>query len=111
MTLGGLIAGLLIAFIAGTISRLTPLKEDASFTGIYIIALALGVVMIFVKGSAIDLMRVLFGYVLAVDALSLMLVTSVASVTLLTLAVIYRGLILEWCDPGFLRAVGGRGGL
>ena len=111
MTLGGLIAGLLIAFIAGAISRLTPLKEDASFTGIYIIALALGVMMISVKGSAIDLMHVLFGNVLAVDNPSLALITGVASVTLLTLAVIYRGLILECCDPGFLRAVRGCGGL
>lgn len=111
MTIGGLLAGLLIAAIAGAISRLTPLKEDASFTGIYIIALALGVMMITMRGSAIDLMHVLFGNVLAVDNPSLLLITSVASVTLLTLAVIYRGLIMECCDPGFLSAVKGRGGL
>lgn len=111
MTLGGLIAGLLIAVVAGAISRLTPLKEDASFTGIYIIALALGVLMISVHGSPIDLMHVLFGNVLAVDNPSLILITSVSSVTLITLAVIYRGLILECCDPGFLAAVKGRGGL
>ena len=111
MTLGGLIAGLLIGLLAGTITRLTPLKEDASFTAVYIIALALGVLMITLKGGAVDLMHVLFGNVLAVDDFSLMLITGVASVTLLTLAVIYRGLILECCDPGFLRAVRGRGGL
>lgn len=111
MTLGGLLAGLLIAAIAGAISRLTPLKEDASFTGIYVIALALGVMMITARGSAIDLMHVLFGNVLAVDNPSLILSTSVASFTLLTLAIIYRGLIMECCDPGFLSAVRGRGGL
>jgi zinc/manganese transport system permease protein len=44
MTLGGFFAGLLIAAVAGAINRLTPLKEDASFTGTYILALALGVI-------------------------------------------------------------------
>lgn len=111
MTIGGLIAGLLIAAVAGAISRFTPLKEDASFTGIYIIALALGVLMISLKGNAIDLMHVLFGNVLAVDNASLIMITGVASITVLTLAAIYRGLVLECCDPGFLRAVKGRGGL
>lgn len=111
MTLGGLLAGLLIAALAGAISRLTPVKEDASFTGIYVIALALGVTMISVSGNAIDLMHVLFGNVLAVDNPSLILITSVSSLTLLTLAIIYRGLIMECCDPGFLSAVKGRGGL
>jgi zinc/manganese transport system permease protein len=111
MTIGGLLAGLLIAALGGAISRLTPLKEDASFTGIYIIALALGVMMISLRGSPVDLMHVLFGNVLAVDNPSLVLVTSVATVTLLTLAIIYRGLIMECCDPGFLSAVKGRGGL
>jgi zinc/manganese transport system permease protein len=111
MTLGGLIAGLVIAAIAGAISRLTPLKEDASFTGIYIIALALGVMMITLRGTSTDLMHVLFGNVLAVDDASLILVTSIASITLLTLAIIYRGLVLECCDPGFLAAVKGRGEL
>lgn len=111
MTVGGLVAGLLIAALGGTISRLTPLKEDASFTGIFIIALALGVMMISLRGSPTDLMHVLFGNVLAVDNPSLILVTSVATITLLTLAIIYRGLIMECCDPGFLTAVKGRGGL
>jgi zinc/manganese transport system permease protein len=111
MTLGGLVAGLLIAVLAGAISRYTPLKEDASFTGIYIIALALGVMMITARGSAIDLMHVLFGNVLAVDAPSLFLITGVASITVLTLAVIYRGLVMECCDPVFLMSVKGRGGL
>ncbi|MEJ2117977.1 MAG: metal ABC transporter permease [Alphaproteobacteria bacterium] len=111
MTFGGLIAGLLIAMIAGAISRYTPLKEDASFTGIYIIALALGVMMITARGSAIDLMHMLFGNVLAVDAPSLFLITGVASISVMTLAVIYRGLVMECCDPVFLMSVKGRGGL
>jgi zinc/manganese transport system permease protein len=54
-------------------------------------------------------MRLLFGSVLAVDDAALVLVSGVTSVTLVVLAVIYRPLIVECLDPGFLRHVGGRG--
>src|SRR5271154_379699 len=63
MTLGGLLAGLLVAFAAGVVTRLTPLKEDASFTGAYLISLALGVLILSMHGNSIDLMHVLFGNV------------------------------------------------
>ena len=53
----------------------------------------------------------LFGTILAVDTASLLLVSIIASVTLLTLAVIYRPLICECFDPGFLRTMGGGGSL
>ena len=36
---------------------------------------------------------------------------AIATVTMVALAVIYRPLVVECFDPGFLRAVGGRGGL
>src|SRR5215475_7077578 len=39
MTLGGLLAGLLVALAAGAVTRFTPLKEDASFTGSYLLSL------------------------------------------------------------------------
>lgn len=111
MTLGGLIAGLLVALAAGAVTRLTPLKEDASFTGSYLLSLAVGVLIISMKGSTIDLMHVLFGNVLAVDNPSLLLVVGIASFSTLTLALIYRSLIVECFDPAFLRTVGGKGAL
>ena len=62
-------------------------------------------------GSNIDLLHLLFGSILAVDLPALTLVASVASTTIVTLAVIYRPLLLESIDPLFLRAVNGKGGL
>lgn len=110
MTIGGLIAGLLVALAAGAIMQFTQLKEDASFTGTYLLSLAAGVMIISVHGSPIDLMHVLFGNVLAVDNPSLLLVVSIASISSLALAVIYRSLIVECFDPGFMRSIRGRGG-
>jgi zinc/manganese transport system permease protein len=109
MGLGGLIAGFAVALISGLVSRGTPLREDASFAGSYLASLALGVLIVSTHGSNIDLLHVLFGTILAIDANALNLMGVIAAFTALTLAMIYRPLMLECFDPGFLRAVGGRG--
>jgi len=109
MSLGGFLAGIAVALLAGLVARITPLREDASFAAFYLISLGLGVLIVSAHGSNIDLMHVLFGSVLAVDDTALLLVASVTTATLLTLAVIYRPLVIESFDPGFLRALGGGG--
>lgn len=111
MGLGGFVAGLLVATMGGAMSRMTILNEDASFAGFYLISLAVGVLIVSTQGSQVDLMHVLFGTILAVDTLSLILVAMIATITLIALAMIYRPLLLECFDPGFLRSVGGRGGI
>ena len=111
MSLGGVMAGLIVALLSGLVTRLTPLREDASFAGFYLISLALGVLLVSIHGSNVDLLRLLFGSILAVDNTALILIGSIATASLLLLAVIYRPLVVECFDPGFLRAVGGRGGL
>jgi zinc/manganese transport system permease protein len=58
---GGLIAGFLIAVCAGLIARSTALKEDASLAALLLISLALGVTIVSVKGTTIDLTDFLFG--------------------------------------------------
>lgn len=111
MTIGGLVAGFAVALAAGAVARLTVMKEDASLAAFYLISLALGVTIVSLRGSAIDLFHVLFGNVLALDDDVLLLLSSVTSVTLLSLAALYRPLVLECVDPGFLRSVSRAGGL
>ncbi len=110
MSLGGFAAAVAVALLSGWVARATRLKEDASFAGFYLIALALGVLLISRQGGPVDLMHVLFGSVLAVDAESLLLIAAIASLTALALALIWRPLVVECFDPGFLKAVGGPGG-
>ena len=102
---GGLAAGFLIALGAGLIARATQLKEDASLAAFFLIALALGVTIVSVKGTNIDLLHVLFGNILAMDDQTLLVVAFNATITLLVLAVIYRPLVIESVDPLFLRTV------
>lgn len=111
MGLGGLVAGLSVALLSGLVSRATALREDASFASFYLASLAFGVLIVSLRGSNIDLLHVLFGTILAIDPEALYLVGSIASLTLIVLAVVYRPLVAECFDPGFLRAVGGHGSL
>ena len=111
MSLGGVCAGLAVALLSGLVTRLTPLREDASFAAFYLISLALGVLLVSTHRSNVDLLRLLFGSILAVDDAALILIGGVGTLSLLLLAIIYRPLVVECFDPGFLRAVGGGGGL
>ena len=105
MALGGVLAGLLVVGLAGLVSRLTPLREDASLVALYLTALALGVTLIAHHGTRLDVLHILFGSALGVDAAGLYLVAGVSSLSLLALAGGYRGLVLESFDPQFLRAL------
>ncbi|WP_312604811.1 metal ABC transporter permease [Kosakonia cowanii] len=103
MSIGGFIAGIAVALVAGWVSRRTPLKEDASFAGFYLGSLALGVTLVSLRGSNIDLLHLLFGSILAVDRDAALFVAGVSSLTLITLAVCYRGLVSEAFDSAFLQ--------
>ena len=108
MAVGGVLAGLLVAAIAGLVSQFTALKEDASLAAVYLVALALGVTLIAGHGTQLDLLHILFGSALGVDSPGLYLVAGVASASVLMLAAGYRGLVLESFDPVFLSAAGQR---
>lgn len=105
MTLGGLIAGIIVAVLTGFVSRTTRLPEDASLAALYLLSLALGVLIISGRGDNVDLVHVLFGSVLALDNAALLLVSSITTISLLTLAVLYRPLVVECLDSAYCRSV------
>jgi zinc/manganese transport system permease protein len=110
MGLGGVIAGLAVAVMAGWLARRTGGREDSQLAGMYLLALAAGVALISAQHS-LDLTHLLFGNVLAVDDAALFGMAGVATITLPALALIWRPLVLESLDPGFMAATRGNGGL
>ncbi|MFA5041505.1 MAG: metal ABC transporter permease [Bdellovibrionales bacterium] len=106
MTFGGLAAGILIALFSVFLGRYTKIKEDAVFTLLFLLSLAVGVVLLSLKGGEEDIIHVLFGDTLAIDKEKLIFITSVTVLTLFSLAAIYRGLVLDCFDPDFLMASG-----
>ncbi|ONG58938.1 zinc ABC transporter permease [Pseudoroseomonas deserti] len=111
MSIGGLVAGLVVALGAGAISRATNGREDAALAALYLVALALGVTLISTRAGSVELSHLLFGSVLGVDDPALFMMAGIASLTLVVLAFAWRPLVLECFDPGFAAAARARGGL
>jgi len=113
MTFGGLVAGIIVALVAGLISRSTALQEDASLAVFLLISLALGVMIVTLKGMDVErLMEFLFGETAALmNSGKLLVIVTNATVSLVVLALIYRPLVLDCVDPGFLRSVSRAGGI
>lgn len=105
MTIGGIVAGVVVALAAGLVARSSVLKEDASLAAFYLMSLAAGVLLVSLRGRNLDLLHVLFGSVLSLDDASLLLIAAITSFTVFALALIFRPLVLECFDPSFLRGV------
>lgn len=111
MTVGGLLAGLLVAVFSGAIARVSKSREEGSFAALYLIAMAFGVLLMTLRRSPVDVMHLLFGNILAVTGDVLWLLVLVAGVTMVLLAVFYRALVCEAVDPVFLAATSGKNAL
>ena len=102
MGVGGFIAGLAVAMLSGLVSRRTPLK-GCQLRRVLSGIVGAGVTLVSLRGSSVDLLHVLFGSILAVDAQAMVMVGAIASVSLLALAALYRALVIESFDVTFLR--------
>jgi zinc/manganese transport system permease protein len=111
MSIGGLLAGLVVALGAGAISRATGGREDAALAALYLVALALGVTLISTRAGSVELSHLLFGSVLGVDDPALFMMAGVSSLTLVALAFAWRPLVVECFDPSFAAAARMRGGV
>jgi zinc/manganese transport system permease protein len=107
LSLGGLASGLAVAALAG-IAGSGRARRDTPLVAFYLVALSLGVLLVAWRGSNVDVMRVLFGTVLAIDRRALLQISAVSSVVVLSVAALYRPLTVDAFDPAFLRAVGTR---
>jgi len=107
LSLGGLTSGLAVAALAGLITS-ERARRDAGLVVFYLVALSLGVILVAWRGSNVEIMRVLFGTILAIDQRALLQIATVSSGIVLMIAALYRPLAVGAFDPAFLRAVGTR---
>lgn len=105
MALGGFVAGLLVALSAGLIARATVQREDASLASLYLVALALGLVLLSLRATPVDVQHVLFGAALALDEAALLLIAGAACVIFVALALIWPALVLDSVDSAHLAGV------
>ena len=103
LSIGALVAGLIVAGLSSLLARTGKLPDDAAFAIFYLGALALGILLL---GRAHDpeaLEAMLFGSTKALDAGGLILAGIAASATLIGLALFLRGVMGEGADPMFMR--------
>lgn len=101
MIIGGLAAGIAVATLSSLVARMTIIREDASLASLYLIALAVGIFILSAAGSAVPLKSFLFGSILGIDDETLLLIGTVAAITLVSFAFLLRPLIVSTIDPVF----------
>ncbi len=104
LLVGGLIAGVGVASLSALVAHKTILRSDASLASLYLIALAVGIFILSIAGSVVPLKSFLFGSILGIDDASMMLLGGVATVTMVSFAVLLRPLIVSTCDPVFFES-------
>src|SRR5262245_30589931 len=107
LSAGGLVTGLTVAMLMLLGTRFGAQREDASLAAFYFASVGVGVLIVSLRGTNLDLMHVLLGTVLAIDTAALILIVAFASVVVAVLALIFRPLAIQSFDPAFLRTVGG----
>lgn len=95
LLLGGLVAGLLSALGIGFLTRGRRLREDTAIGIVFAGTLALGIALISsTRSFATDLQHVLIGNILAVSQNDLLLITIIGIGVLLTVALLYKELLI-----------------
>lgn len=97
--IGGIIAGLIVAFFANLLSEKSIIPEDASFTFLYSISLALGVIILYHHGTNVNVLHLLFGSVLGIETQAFWLIAFISAITLLFLTKFRKSLLSLCFDP------------
>jgi zinc/manganese transport system permease protein len=107
LSVGGLFTGIAVVLLMMLGTRFGAQREDASLAAFYFASIGVGVLIVSLRGTNLDLMHVLLGTVLAIDVPALVLIVAIASVVVAVLALIFRPLAIQSFDPAFLRTRGG----
>ncbi len=104
--LGALVFGLGAVALIGGVRDTTKLKEDTAIGVVFTSLFALGLVLVSVTPSQVDLTHILFGNVLGVSAQDVVLVSVSGALVAATLLFRRRDLTLYAFDPAHAHAVG-----
>jgi manganese/iron transport system permease protein len=100
LTVGALIAAILVALGISFLSRQGTIKEDTAIGILFSAALALGVALISsIRTYAVDLSHILFGNVLGVSSQDLWLTGVLGALVLIIIFICYKPFLLISFDP------------
>ncbi|MHB8625212.1 MAG: metal ABC transporter permease [Aggregatilineales bacterium] len=99
LLLGALIAGSITAIVIGFFTRGGKLREDSVIGIVFTGALALGLAIMSLRKSAVDLEELLVGNILAVGTQDLIAIIAVGLIILILVRAFYKELVLVSFDP------------
>jgi ABC-type Mn2+/Zn2+ transport system permease subunit len=103
---GAFFTGLLAALGMSFVKRKTRLREDAVIGVVFTAFFALGLLLISMNPSTVDLRTVVFGNILGISDSDIVQVIAISIVTLAVLGAKWRDLLLYCFDPHQARALG-----
>ncbi len=103
---GALVFGLLAVLLIGVVRDTSRVREDAAIGSVFTSLFALGIVLVSVVPSQIDLGHIVFGNILGVGPADLVQIAVIGSVALALLIVKRRDLTLFAFDPAHAHSIG-----
>ncbi|HYD83589.1 MAG TPA: metal ABC transporter permease [Opitutus sp.] len=103
---GALVTGLLAAAGMGFVKTKTRLREDAVIGVVFTAFFALGLFLISLNPSGVDLRSIVFGNILGISDSDIVQMLIISAVTLLALGAKWRDLLLYCFDANQARALG-----
>jgi ABC-type Mn2+/Zn2+ transport system permease subunit len=103
---GAFVTGLLAAVGMGFVKANTRLREDAVIGVVFTAFFALGLLLISLYPSQVDLRSIVFGNILGISNADIVQVLIISGVTLVVLGFKWRDLLLFCFDPNQARALG-----
>ncbi len=105
-SIGAFVFALLAVFLIGGIKTNTKIKEDAVMGIVFTMLFALGLVLISRTVSSVDLMHVLFGYVLGISDSAAWYTIGVSLLVALIIIAFRRTLLLYCFDATHMQSIG-----
>lgn len=106
LLLGGLAAAAIVALGGQMITRSSRIKDETAIASLYVIAFALGIVLIKYARVKVDLDSFLFGNILGVADSDIWTSLAISAVTLVTLLALQRPLLLTLFEASVARTQG-----
>ena len=104
--IGALVFGLLAVLLIGIVRDTSRVKEDAAIGIVFTSLFALGIVLVSVVPSQIDLGHIVFGNILGVSPTDLVQIAVIGAIALALLIVKRRDLTLFAFDPAHAHSIG-----
>lgn len=105
-SVGAFVAGILAAVTMGWIKKKSGLREDAVIGVVFTSWFALGLLLLSLYPSNLNLKTIIFGNILAISDPDILQVLIIAGISILVLAAKWRDLLLYCFDEAHARALG-----